>query len=474
MASYLRAAARRNKVDELARGLGDEPVRPPPLRALLQDVQREGLGRARVRDPRRVGGAAHQGAVVLLRREGRVLRQQGQQGQEPDLGVQLPALRARADVGRDDGRDRGAGRRGAARVARRRGSSSPAAASSRSRPAATSYTLPDAVISSLPLREVVEMVSPRAAAGGARRRARPALPRLPHRRARRRRRGSLPRQLDLHPRAERARRPHPELPLVVAVDGPRPRQGVRRPRVLLLRRRRPLDDGRRRRSSSSPRASSSSSASRRARRSSAASRSACRRRTRSTTPTTRSASRSIRALARRDREPAAGRPQRPAPLQQLGPLDADGDARGRQPARRCATTTSGRSTRRASTTRPTSRTSIRTARLPRRPRCRRSPPPAPIRQRRSSRRGDGRGRLLLVWLALPTVWWTPLNVDEELTLRLARLLVPERLPHRLDAARRRPAALLARALPAGLVAGPRGAARARRSSSSASRCRPSR
>ena len=64
--------------------------------------------------------------------------------------------------------------------------------------------------------------SPRAAAGGARRGARAALPRLPHRRARRRRRGPLPRQLDLHPRAERARRPHPELPLVVAVDGPRP------------------------------------------------------------------------------------------------------------------------------------------------------------------------------------------------------------------------------------------------------------
>ena len=41
-------------------------------------------------------------------------------------------------------------------------------------------------------------------------------------------------------------------------------------------------------------------------------------------------------VARRDREPAAGRPQRPPPLQQLGPLDADRDARRRQPARRCA------------------------------------------------------------------------------------------------------------------------------------------
>ena len=39
-------------------------------------------------------------------------------------------------------------------------------------------------------------------------------------------------------------------------------------------------------------------------------------------------------LARRDRELPAGRPQRPPPLQQLRPLDADRHARGRQPARR--------------------------------------------------------------------------------------------------------------------------------------------
>jgi len=30
------------------------------------------------------------------------------------------------------------------------------------------------------------------------------------------------------------------------------------------------------------------------------------------------------------------------------------------------------------------------------------------------------GAALLVWLALPTVWWGPLNVDEELTLRMAQ------------------------------------------------------
>ena len=236
---------------------------------------------------------------------------------------------------------------------------------------------------------------------GARRGARAALPRLPHRRARRRRRGPLPRQLDLHPRAERARRPHPELPLVVAVDGPRPRQGVRRPRVLLLRRRRPLDDGRRRRSSSSRRRELEQLGLAPRRRSSAASRSACRRRTRSTTPTTPSASQAIRGVARRDREPAAGRPQRPAPLQQLGPLDADRDARGRQPRRRRATTTSGRSTRRASTTRPTwpDEHPYRTA--PETPEMQALAASAPISQRRLLRRGDGRPRRLLVWLALP-------------------------------------------------------------------------
>src|SRR6478735_4596775 len=74
--------------------------------------------------------------------------------------------------------------------------------------------------------------------------------------------------------------------------------------------------------------------------------------------------------------------------------------------------------RRASTTRPTWPTSIPTARPPRRPRCRRLPP----RRLRSS------GLLaaatlvaagLVVAASIQTVWWSPLNVDEELTLRLS-------------------------------------------------------
>src|SRR5581483_10918827 len=73
---------------------------------------------------------------------------------------------------------------------------------------------------------------------------------------------------------------------------------------------------------------------------------------------------------------------------------------------------------RASTTRRTSRTSIRTASRPRRPTSRRSLPPARTR-RLLLPASVVAAAAALVWLALPTVWWTPLNVDEELTLRVA-------------------------------------------------------
>ena len=157
------------------------------------------------------------------------------------------------------------------------------------------YESPEAVISSLPLREVVEMISPAAPQDGDRRRAWASLPRLSHRRARAGRRRSVPGQLDLHPRAGCARRPDPELPLVVAVDGPRPGQGVCRARVLLLRRRRPVDDGRRRaRRARRERARAAPPRARVQRRSRVRDPRA-RRRIRSTTPTTRSASRRFAA-----------------------------------------------------------------------------------------------------------------------------------------------------------------------------------
>ena len=89
----------------------------------------------------------------------------------------------------------------------------------------------------------------------------------------------------------RPRRPHPELPLVEPVDGPRPRHRLRRPRVLLLQGRRAVDAWTTTTSSRSPRASSSSSASPGPSRSAAATSCASRRPIRCTTRTTPSASR---------------------------------------------------------------------------------------------------------------------------------------------------------------------------------------
>ena len=186
------------------RAVGLEPLRQAAVQPLLQDLHREAVGRLDRRDPRRVGGAADQGPVVLQRRQVGLLRQQGQQDQVADLRVQLPALRPGPDVGADDRRHPRAGRRGPPERA-----GDPAA---RSLPTARvtevvagGETLtPSHVISSLPLRTTVGIAEPEAPGRRARRRARPALPRLPHRRARDRRRGPVPRQLDLHPRAGRA------------------------------------------------------------------------------------------------------------------------------------------------------------------------------------------------------------------------------------------------------------------------------
>ena len=104
---------------------------------------------------------------------------------------------------------------------------------------------PGEVISSLELRATVGLTEPDAPSRGAGGGARPALPRLHHRRARARRRGPVPGQLDLHPRARRSGRPDPELPLLVPLDGPGRHQGVRRHGVLRVRGRRALDHGRR-------------------------------------------------------------------------------------------------------------------------------------------------------------------------------------------------------------------------------------
>ena len=64
-----------------------------------------------------------------------------------------------------------------------------------------------------------------------------------------------------------------------------------------------------------------------------------------------------------------------------------------------------------------SRTNIRTAPRPRHLRCRSSRPHTLSRRLLLPASVVGAAGLL-TWLALPTVWWSPLNVDEELTLRL--------------------------------------------------------
>ena len=96
---------------------------------------------------------------------------------------------------------------------------------------------------------------------------------------------------------------------------------------------------------------------------------------------------------------------------------------------------------------------------PRRPRCRRSKPRTLTSAKRLLLPGATvAAGVLLVAVSLQTVWWSPLNVDEELTLRVADFSFGNVFHIVSTQARRRPAALLARALPAGLVAGPRLAA----------------
>ena len=98
------------------RGVGLRPLRAAPVRAVLQELHREGLGRADDGDPRRVGRPADPHAVVLARRARRAAQRRRRRAQ-PHRAVSLPAARARADVGGDGGGDRRRGRRGPARRA---------------------------------------------------------------------------------------------------------------------------------------------------------------------------------------------------------------------------------------------------------------------------------------------------------------------------------------------------------------------
>ncbi len=84
---------------EHLRRLGQQPFRTPPLRDLLQDLHREGLGHAVLGDQRGVGRPAHQEPRPDDRGQERVPRQRDPRRRgrhQPHRALPLPASRTRA------------------------------------------------------------------------------------------------------------------------------------------------------------------------------------------------------------------------------------------------------------------------------------------------------------------------------------------------------------------------------------------
>src|SRR5574340_1503594 len=83
------------------RGLGEQPVRPPALLHLLQDLHREGVGDELPGDLGGLGRAADSGAFARERPPARASPPPGggPGREDPDRVVPLPAARARNDVG---------------------------------------------------------------------------------------------------------------------------------------------------------------------------------------------------------------------------------------------------------------------------------------------------------------------------------------------------------------------------------------
>ena len=291
--SYLRAAMKPQGRRGDLRGVGVEPLRPAAVRAVLPLLHREGVGCADQRDPRRVGGAADQGPVVLERRAGGVLRATASNVKSLIGEFHYPRFgpgQMWEAMTRPDRRRR---RRGAARLA------GVERIADRGRTVVVEVETAERVLRAR-ARDLVAAAARRWSAWRdplppddvVGRGAGPALPRLPDRRAgRSTARTSSPTTGSTSTSPDVRVGPHPELPLVEPLDGPGRRQGLPRAGVLLLRGRRPLDDGRRRPGRSWRRASWSSSGWPTPARSSAATSCACRRHTRCTTPTTRSGSR---------------------------------------------------------------------------------------------------------------------------------------------------------------------------------------
>ena len=148
-----------------------------------------------------------------------------------------------------------------------------------------------------------------------------------------------------------AARAHPELRGVVAGHG-QAGPHLPGPGVLRVRGRRAVGAARRRAGRAGPPRAGRARARGPGARSRPGTWCGCRRRTRSTTRASRRTSRCCAVAGRRTpRNVVPGGPQRHAPLQQPGPLDAHRDAGGGEHPRAWASTTCGRSTSRATTTR---------------------------------------------------------------------------------------------------------------------------
>jgi hypothetical protein len=226
--------------------VGDGALRPPPLQRVLPLLHREGVGDPGHRDPLPVGGAADQGLLLLARGPfGAAPRPAG--GDDADRGVPLPAARPGPAVGAPAGSARRRLRHPRAAQAslrlaqaRRQRDQERGRAQERRRHGARRRRRP--LVD--PAQRARLQPRPRRAAGGARRGAQAALPRLLPRRPDDDRGGALPGQLDLHPRPGHEGRPGAELRRLEPGDGAAGHDVPRR-RVLLLRGRRHLGDERR-------------------------------------------------------------------------------------------------------------------------------------------------------------------------------------------------------------------------------------
>ena len=226
----------------VVRGLGLEPVRPPAVRHLLQDLHREGVGHELQGDLRRLGGAADQGAVAgkrdLERRHAPAAAEGSVEAdQDTHRLVPLSAEGTGHDVGGRRAADGGAG-----------GRDPDGLPSDRARPHVRwlgGSLHRRGGRAAEPVRRSCDLLGAAAGAGARPRAGREPegavcrhgaeVSRVPDRGVDREADALVRRQLDLHPRAGREGRAGAKLPQLVSRARARSGAGLLRPRILLLR-----------------------------------------------------------------------------------------------------------------------------------------------------------------------------------------------------------------------------------------------